>query len=224
MADHRRIRRLREALHDAVRFGGESDPERVLAPVWQRLASLLAVHARAEEEICFLPMSGSGSGAAAGRIRDAICDHDDIREAVSEASLQRVGSAAWWRAVTAALTASAEHLEREEREILARCGLTQSQRLGLGRQWAGFVAALRQDVNPGPSGSSRVRRATSATASAHDAESAAGQGQRSLQIEEDPGYGYRRPADAPVIHVRGVAYKGTVEITTRRPERPALRR
>jgi hypothetical protein len=39
--------------------------------------------------------------------------------------------------------------------------------------------------------------------------------------EEDPGY--RLPADAPVIHVRGVAYKGTVEITTRPPERPALR-
>ena len=35
---------------------------------------------------------------------------------------------------------------------------------------------------------------------------------------------YRLPADAPVIHVRGVAYKGTVEIATRPPERPALRR
>jgi hypothetical protein len=31
--------------------------------------------------------------------------------------------------------------------------------------------------------------------------------------EEDPGC--RLPTDAPVIHVRGVAYKGTVEITTR---------
>ncbi len=39
--------------------------------------------------------------------------------------------------------------------------------------------------------------------------------------EEDPGY--RLPADAPVIHVRGIAYKGTVEITTRPPERAALR-
>jgi hypothetical protein len=36
--------------------------------------------------------------------------------------------------------------------------------------------------------------------------------------EEDPGY--RLPADAPVIHVRGLAYKGAVEITTRPPERP----
>ena len=35
--------------------------------------------------------------------------------------------------------------------------------------------------------------------------------------EENPGY--RLPADAPVIHVRGIAYKGTVEISTRPPER-----
>ena len=40
--------------------------------------------------------------------------------------------------------------------------------------------------------------------------------------EEDPGY--RLPTDAPVVHVRGVAYKGAVEITTRPPERRALRR
>jgi Domain of unknown function (DUF1707) len=39
--------------------------------------------------------------------------------------------------------------------------------------------------------------------------------------DEDPGYWL--PADAPVIHVRGIAYKGTVEIATRPPERPALR-
>jgi hypothetical protein len=39
--------------------------------------------------------------------------------------------------------------------------------------------------------------------------------------EEDPGY--QLPADAPVIQVRGVAYKGAVEITTRPPGRPAVR-
>jgi hypothetical protein len=40
--------------------------------------------------------------------------------------------------------------------------------------------------------------------------------------DEDPGY--RLPADAPVLHVRGLAYKGTIEISARPPERPALRR
>jgi hypothetical protein len=39
--------------------------------------------------------------------------------------------------------------------------------------------------------------------------------------EED--LGYRLPADVPVIHVRGIAYKGTVEIATRPPERLAVR-
>jgi hypothetical protein len=43
-----------------------------------------------------------------------------------------------------------------------------------------------------------------------------------LSDEEDPGY--RLPVDAPVIHVRGIAYKGTVEITTRPPGRAALQR
>ena len=38
---------------------------------------------------------------------------------------------------------------------------------------------------------------------------------------EDPGY--RLPADAPVIQVRGIAYKGTVEVASRPPGRPALR-
>ena len=39
---------------------------------------------------------------------------------------------------------------------------------------------------------------------------------------EDGTLGYRLPSDAPVIHVRSLAYKGTVEIITRPPERPAL--
>jgi hypothetical protein len=36
---------------------------------------------------------------------------------------------------------------------------------------------------------------------------------------DDETLGYRLPNDAPVIHVRALAYKGRVEITTRPPER-----
>jgi len=43
------------------------------------------------------------------------------------------------------------------------------------------------------------------------------------QGQDDEDLGYRLPADAPVIQVRGMAYKGTVEIATRPPGRPALR-
>ena len=38
---------------------------------------------------------------------------------------------------------------------------------------------------------------------------------------DDETLGYRLPADAPVIHIRSLAYKGTVEITTRPPDAPA---
>jgi hypothetical protein len=41
--------------------------------------------------------------------------------------------------------------------------------------------------------------------------------------DEPESPGYRLPVDAPLIQVRGIAYKGTVEITTRPPERHALR-
>jgi DUF1707 SHOCT-like domain len=40
------------------------------------------------------------------------------------------------------------------------------------------------------------------------------------QDEEDPGF--RVAPDAHVVHVRGIAYKGTIETTTRPPERPQL--
>jgi hypothetical protein len=39
-------------------------------------------------------------------------------------------------------------------------------------------------------------------------------------LADEEGPGYRLPVDAPVIHVRGIAYKGTVEITTRPPREP----
>ena len=145
MADHRRIRRLAAALDDTARWNGNSGV--MLGHAWHRLAGLLEAHARAEEEICYLPMFGCHPQAAAAR-REAFDDHDDIREAISEASLHRPGSARWWRAVRAVLAASAGHLDREERILLASglTGLTMSRRRELGRQWSAFIAAWRLDA------------------------------------------------------------------------------
>jgi hypothetical protein len=146
MADHRRIRRLGGALQDAARANGTCRPDWMLAHVWQRFAGLLAAHFRAEEEICYLPMFGPGPQAA-GQRREAVADHDDIREAVGEAGFQRVGSALWWRPVRYALAASAAHLDREEDGVLAGClpRLTMNDRQALGRQWSVFTAAWAQD-------------------------------------------------------------------------------
>lgn len=141
MADHRRIRRFREVLDDAVR-GPASGSGWMLAHVWERVTDLLDSHTRAEEEICYLPMFGPGSRLGEWR-RDAIADHDDIREAIAEALLQPVGSALWWGAAGAALAVSADHLNREERDGLMSWlpRLTMRQRLELGHQWLAFVAA-----------------------------------------------------------------------------------
>ena len=57
---------------------------------------------------------------------------------------------------------------------------------------------------------------------ATDGDSGVPEVQGASEGEED--LGYRLPEDAPVIQVRGLAYKGTVEIATRPPEQPALRR
>jgi hypothetical protein len=146
-ADHRRIRRLRNALCDAVPYSDDHSSGWVLAPLWQRTADLLEVHCRAEEEICYLSMFGSGPQAAERR-RQAIADHDDILEAVGEASLHCVGSALWWRAVKVALTVGAEHVDREERGVLADWQLRSpmNRRRELGRQWSAFIAAWTQEA------------------------------------------------------------------------------
>lgn len=142
MADHRRIRRLREMLENGVRRGPAGRSGWMRIQIWDRLAELLEAHMSAEEEICYLPMSRSGSVSPERRL-DAVADHDDIREAISEARLQFAGSPLWWAAARAVLAASGDHLDREERDMLAGWlpRLTMSQRLELGNQWLVFTAA-----------------------------------------------------------------------------------
>jgi len=148
LADHRRIRRLSRALDDAVRRATYPSPGWVPAHIWQRLAELLHAHTLAEEEICYLPASRHGGGAAA-HTRDRAAEHDDIREAIAEAALQPAGSALWWRAVRAVQADVPFHLDREEGDLLVslRCQLTVRQRVELGRQWTAFIATWALDAS-----------------------------------------------------------------------------
>lgn len=157
MADHRRIRRLCRALDDAARWSGGSDPDWMPAYVWQRLASLLEAHAQAEEEICYLPMYGRHAHAAERR-REAVADHDDIREAITEARLRRPGSRLWWMSVSAVPALTVEHLDREERGPLAASlpRLATRQRRELGRQYAAFLTAWTLDAAAPPGNHYRV--------------------------------------------------------------------
>jgi hypothetical protein len=87
LADHRRIRRLLDALAVAGRRDGIGSLSCHPGPVWPRVAELILLHTEAEQEICYLPLFRGGPWAEA-QWRDAIADHDDIRAALQETALQ----------------------------------------------------------------------------------------------------------------------------------------
>jgi hypothetical protein len=122
--DHHEQRRLFAILEQV----SGTDTE-VLSAVWGRLASFLELHAAAEEEIFYpaLLQVGLAARRASGveaETLDAIHDHNDIRDAVSEVARHPVASDGWFAAVAAANLANSDHMAEEERE-----GLTDFRRL-----------------------------------------------------------------------------------------------
>ena len=141
MTDHHRQRRL-FALLDEV--GDDSD---VLAPIWQRLAVLLEVHAEAEERLFYPRLLDVGQGMAgenpAEETTDAVRDHNDIRDAVQRSRQHAVGSPEWWRSVADARIANSDHMAEEERGPLAdyRRHASLQDRHAIGVAFAAFEAA-----------------------------------------------------------------------------------
>ena len=140
-AEHARILRLFRALDDLARRGDSAVARLALSQVWARLASLLEVHTRAEEEICFPLVFGSGASTS-DLVKTATADHDDIREAVAEARLLEAGSARWWQLISAIHTGCAEHFASEEQGPLTQLcrSLPSATSKVLVRQWAAFAA------------------------------------------------------------------------------------
>lgn len=104
----------------------EIDPHdtATLGAVWRRLAIFLEVHAAAEELHFYPRLLELGRGApgdedAVDETKDAIKDHNEIRNGIAEAGRHPVGSEGWWRGVRAARSANDEHMAEEERDDLA---------------------------------------------------------------------------------------------------------
>jgi Hemerythrin HHE cation binding domain len=85
-----------------------------LASLWAALSARLEVHAAAEEAL-FYPRLLEDDADAADDTKDAIRDHNEIRDAIRDAEGQPIGEAAWWEAVNATDRANTEHMEEEER-------------------------------------------------------------------------------------------------------------
>src|SRR5579859_6193213 len=116
--DHHEQRRLFAMLQD---IGPENAD--ALSAVWGRLGALLDLHAEAEERLFYpaLLKLGAGSGGdetPAAETKDAIRDHNEIRDAVAAVAEHAVGSDGWFEAVAAADQANGDHMAEEEREGL----------------------------------------------------------------------------------------------------------
>ena len=118
LADHQRQRMMFAPLDEI------GDDLGRLAPVWNQLSILLEVLADADERLFYPQLLGTGTGAdgaesASAEAKDAIRDHNDIRDGVRQAGRHPVGSREWWQDVTSARIANSDHMAEEEREALA---------------------------------------------------------------------------------------------------------
>jgi hypothetical protein len=115
--DHHEQRRLFAYLDDIDRSN-----TRALDAVWQRLRTLLEVHAEAEEELFYPHLLKIGTGAGGedvvGEVKDVIKDHNEIRDAIKEADGHAAGTEGWWTGVAKANEANSDHMGEEEREDL----------------------------------------------------------------------------------------------------------
>ncbi len=84
-----------------------------LESLWATLSARLEVHAAAEEAL-FYPRLLKDDSDAVDDTKDAIRDHNEIRDAIRDAEGRRVGEDAWWKAVNATEHANTEHMEEEE--------------------------------------------------------------------------------------------------------------
>ena len=132
--DHWEQRRL-FALIEQV----DPDDKGTLTAVWTRLRVLLDTHALAEELFFYPELLRLGRGAdnesPCEETRDAIGDHNEIRDTASEVDRHEVGSPGWFDAVSAANRANSDHMAEEERQGLTdfrrNAPLAVRQRLGI---------------------------------------------------------------------------------------------
>jgi hypothetical protein len=117
LADHHEQRRMFAMLD-------EVDPADTdtLGTLWARLSTMLEVHAEAEEVLFYPELLKLGErlrdDEEAAETRDAIGDHNDIRDGILASRAARVGTPNWWQGVNDARQANDEHMGEEEHEGL----------------------------------------------------------------------------------------------------------
>jgi Hemerythrin HHE cation binding domain len=115
------------------------DDSDALKAVWTRLRVLLDTHALAEERFFYPALLRIGRGAddesPVEETRDAIKDHNEIRDTAAKVDEQDLGSPAWFAAVAESNKANSDHMAEEERQGLTdfrrHADLAMRHRLGV---------------------------------------------------------------------------------------------
>jgi hypothetical protein len=126
-----------------------------LSSLWKRLHDLLDAHAEAEERFFYPQLMKVGKGAndassVSGESKDAIKDHNEIRDTAAAVDKEEVGSDAWFAAVGKCNKANGDHMAEEERQGLTDFRRTASlqERHDLGVRFAAFEADHLLGVKP----------------------------------------------------------------------------
>lgn len=126
-----------------------------LKALWSRLRGLLERHAEAEERFFYPELLKIGCGAADAdsaddETRDAIKDHNEIRDTAARVDKQEVGSKDWFDAVAKVNKANGDHMAEEERQGLAdfRRQADPDLRDRLAKEFARFSAENLGGVKP----------------------------------------------------------------------------
>jgi hypothetical protein len=85
-----------------------------LTSIWAVLSARLEVHAAAEEAL-FYPRLLKDDSDSVEDTKDAIKDHNEIRDGIREAEQHAIGEDAWWDAVKTTDDANTEHMDEEEK-------------------------------------------------------------------------------------------------------------
>ena len=150
LEDHAKQRTLFALLEEIDRT---NTPQ--LQALWGHLGAFLETHAEAEEKILYPEVLKHGTGAGGkadppAEVRDAIKDHNEIRDAVAAVAKLGVGTDAWFAAVDHANAVNSEHMGEEEIQGLTdmRRNTSVDFRHQLGARFAAFDAAHVTGVKP----------------------------------------------------------------------------
>ena len=107
--------------------------------LWADLSARLEVHAAAEEAL-FYPRLLRDDKDAVDDTKDAIGDHNQIRDAIRKAEASHIGDSGWWAAVKECYTANREHMQEEEDGPLQEFdeAASKDEQAELARAFAGF--------------------------------------------------------------------------------------